>query len=191
MTTSDRTAAETLAAFCDALRWPVLSPDVRERAKELVLDFLGVTARGSGEASSLAAAELVREMRSAGEATVIGARLATTSAWAALANGTAAHAIELDDVTTSSSLHPGVAVIPAALAIAEERGSPPPAFLEAIVGGYEVTMRVGAALNPAAAYRRGFHPTSVAGVFGATMAVGRRLHLDVSALTRALGIAGT
>ena len=45
---------------------------------------------------------------------------ATSAVWAALANGTAAHAIEMDDVTTESSLHPGVAVIPAALALAEE-----------------------------------------------------------------------
>jgi 2-methylcitrate dehydratase PrpD len=52
-------------------------------------------------------------------------------------------------------------------------------------------MRVGNALNPAAAYARGFHPTGVAGVFGATMAAGRLLGLEVDALTNALGIAGT
>jgi 2-methylcitrate dehydratase PrpD len=108
-----------------------------------------------------------------------------------MANGTAAHAVELDDVTTESSLHPGVAVIPAALALAEERQASPAALLEAIVAGYEVTMRVGNALNPASAYARGFHPTGVAGVFGATMAAGRLLGLDQRALTTALGIAGT
>src|SRR2546430_13836514 len=102
-----------------------------------------------------------------------------------------AHAIEMDDVTTESSLHPGVAVIPAALAVAEESGASPGAFLEAVVAGYEVTMRVGNALNPASAYARGFHPTGVAGVFGATMAAGRLLGLDVERLTHALGIAGT
>jgi 2-methylcitrate dehydratase PrpD len=94
-------------------------------------------------------------------------------------------------VTTESSLHPGVAVIPAALAVAEERQRAPTAFLEAVVAGYEVTMRVGNALNPASAYRRGFHPTGVAGAFGAAMAAGRLLSLDSPHLTRALGIAGT
>jgi 2-methylcitrate dehydratase PrpD len=111
--------------------------------------------------------------------------------WAALANGTAAHAVELDDVTTESSLHPGVAVIPAALALAEEIEAQPAQLLEAIVAGYEVTMRVGNALNPASAYARGFHPTGVAGVFGATMAAGRLLDLGAETLTNALGIAGT
>jgi 2-methylcitrate dehydratase PrpD len=113
------------------------------------------------------------------------------SAWAALANGTAAHALELDDVTSESSLHPGVAVIPAALAVAEERGAAPTAFLEAVVAGYEVTLRVGNALNPGAAYRRGFHPTGVAGVFGAATAAGRLRGLDADGLVRTLGIAGT
>lgn len=185
------TAAETLARFCGSLRWSDLPMDVRERTQELVLDFLGVTARGSAEESSRAAARFVRTSQPRGEATAIGADLGCGASWAALLNGTAGHAIELDDVTTESSLHPGVVVIPAALAVAEERGLAPPRCLEAVVAGYEVMMRVGNALNPAAAYQRGFHPTGVAGVFGAAMAAGRLLGLDERALVRALGIAGT
>jgi 2-methylcitrate dehydratase PrpD len=184
-------AAEVLAEFCASLRWPELPSQARERAKELVLDFLGVAARGSGEESSRAVAAFVREAQPAGGAMVIGARLRSSAAWAALANGTAGHAIELDDVTTESSLHPGVAVVPAALAMAEERGRSGQRFLEAVIAGYEVTMRVGNALNPASAYRRGFHPTGVAGVFGAAMAAGLLLDLEPKALVRALGIAGT
>jgi 2-methylcitrate dehydratase PrpD len=122
---------------------------------------------------------------------VIGTGQRTSAPWAALANGTAAHAVELDDVTTESSLHPGVAVIPAAVAVAQELGAAPPRLLEAIVAGYEVTMRVGNALNPASAYARGFHPTGVAGVFGAAMAACHLLDLDVNQRAMALGIAGT
>jgi len=77
------------------------------------------------------------------------------------------------------------------VALAEELQASPQALLEAIVAGYEVTMRVGNALNPASAYARGFHPTGVAGVFGATMAAARLLDLDNKAATHALGIAGT
>src|SRR5207302_124600 len=114
-----------------------------------------------------------------------------SAVWAALANGTEAHAVELDDVTTESSLHPGVAVIPAAIALAQELQAQPKALMEAIVSGYEVTMRVGNALNPASAYARGFHPTGVAGIFGATMAAARLLNLEAAACATALGIAGT
>jgi 2-methylcitrate dehydratase PrpD len=134
--------------------------------------------------------------------------ISASAAWAALANGTAAHAIEMDDVTTESSLHPGAAVIPAALAVAEElvtgkewighetrwpglRRPTTPDLLAAVVAGYEVTMRVGNALGAASAYQRGFHPTGVAGVFGAAVAAAKLMHLDAEGLTRAMGIAGT
>ena len=106
----------------------------------------------------------MRRLAGSGTASVVGTRQTASAVWAALANGTAAHAVELDDVTTESSLHPGVAVIPAAIALAQELQTPPQRVLEAIVAGYEVTMRVGNALNPASAYARGFHPTGVAGV---------------------------
>ncbi len=184
------TAAQQLAAFCSSLCWSSLPPEARERTKELVLDLLGVAARGSRELSTAPVHAFVHA-QGPGKATVIGAPFRASAAWAALANGTAAHAIEMDDVTTESSLHPGVAVIPAALATAEERNAPPAAFLEAVVAGYEVTMRVGSALDPASAYARGFHPTGVAGAFGAAVAAGWLLGLDADRLTHAMGIAGT
>jgi len=186
------TAAAQLAAACASLRWDALGRDVQARTLELLLDLIGVGLAGSRQPSSPPAAQVAVTLGGTGSATIFGrGRPPTSAVWAALANGTAAHAVELDDVTTESSLHPGVAVIPAALALAEELSAPPPALLEAIVAGYEVTMRVGNALNPASAYARGFHPTGVAGVFGATAAAGRLLDLSVDALTHALGIAGT
>ncbi|HEV7662766.1 MAG TPA: MmgE/PrpD family protein [Chloroflexota bacterium] len=186
-----RTAAATLADVCHSLRWANLSADVQDRTRELVLDLLGVALAGSRQPSSSPVAEASLRLGGAGRASLIGTAGQTSAVFAALANGTAAHAVELDDVTTESSLHPGVAVVPPALALAEELGASPAALFEAIVSGYEVTMRVGNALNPASAYARGFHPTGVAGVFGATMAAGRLLGLDVEGLIRALGIAGT
>jgi len=186
------TAAARLAEFCAELRWEQLPRDVQARTLELLLDLIGVGLAGSRQASSVPAAEVAVSLGGAGRATLFGSgRGATSAVWAALANGTAAHAVELDDVTTESSLHPGVAVIPAALALAEELDASPAALLEAIVCGYEVTMRVGNALNPASAYARGFHPTGVAGIFGATLAAGRLLGLEPLELTNALGIAGT
>src|ERR1700676_5289700 len=144
------TAAARLAAFCARLRWAELGGDVQARTMELLLALIGFGLAGSRQPSSRPAADVAVNLGGgAGKATVFGGRTAA-AVWAALANGTAAHAVELDDVTTESSLHPGVAVIPAALALAEELdASPPAALLEAIVCGYEVTMRVGNALNPA------------------------------------------
>jgi 2-methylcitrate dehydratase PrpD len=188
---SGPTAAERLARLCDDLHWEGLPPPVRQRTGELVLDLVGVALRGSIEPSTAPVATLAGEAGAGGRASVVGHGLATGSAWAALANGTAAHAIEMDDVTTESSLHPGTVVVPAALAVAEERGASGVRFLEAVVAGYEVVIRTGNALNAAAAYRRGFHPTGIAGVFGAAVAAGRLLGLDAAGLAHALGIAGT
>jgi 2-methylcitrate dehydratase PrpD len=162
------------------------------RTRELLLDLLGVALAGSRQESSRSArAAALAVGGSSGQACVIGTGQRTSAPWAALANGTAAHAVELDDVTTESSLHPGVAVIPAAVALAQELSAHPARLLEAIVAGYEVTMRVGNALNPASAYARGFHPTGVAGVFGAASAASHLLQLSVDQRALALGISGT
>ncbi len=186
------TATRALSDFCVLeVRWDRLPIAVRERTKELVLDFAGVALRGSREASSAPAIDLTRAWSAGGRAGVLGTDIRAPAAWAALANGAMAHAIEMDDVTMESSLHPGVAVIPAALAMAQELDASPTAFLEAVVAGYEVTMRVGNALNPASAYARGFHPTGVAGAFGSATAASKVLGLDADTLTQALGIAGT
>ncbi|MGH2490234.1 MAG: MmgE/PrpD family protein [Candidatus Limnocylindria bacterium] len=180
-----------LAARCAAVRWDALPSGVRERAKDLVLDHLGVALRGSREPSSTIALEAARLLNGdGGSASIVGHDMRMRAPWAAMANGTAAHAIELDDVTSESSLHPGVAVIPPALALAEERSATGTLFLEAVVAGYEATMRIGNALGAASAYERGFHPTGVAGAFGATAAVARLMCLDAETTARAFGVAG-
>jgi len=185
------TITEQLTAFCAGLRLDGTPPAVIDKAKELLLDYLGVAYRGMQVESSQAALRAVRALSGAGQATVVGEEGGAPAAWAALANGTGAHALEMDDVTSKSSLHPGVAVFPAVLALAEELGSTAEEVLVAAIAGYEVMMRVGNALNPASAYRRGFHPTGVAGAFGATMAAGRLLGLGERESVSALGIAGT
>ncbi len=186
------TIARRLAELCLGLRFQDLPVDVVERAKDLLLDYLGVCCRGVAAESSQSALRAMRVLAgSGGRATVVGQPEGASAAWAALANGTSAHATEMDDVSSKSSLHPGVGVFPAALALAEELDAPPEALLAAVVSGYEVVMRVGNALNPASAYKRGFHPTGVAGAFGATAVASVLLGLDTDRFVNALGIAGT
>src|SRR5207245_4202754 len=139
-----------LAGRCAGVAWDRMRVDVRERTKELVLDLIGVALRGGREPASLAAREAIQDLDGGGgSASVFGTGLRLHAPWAALANGTGAHALELDDVTTESSLHPGVAVIPAAFALAGERGAGGLAFLGAVPAGYGAQMRVGTALGAA------------------------------------------
>ncbi len=182
-----------LATFCATLRGEQLPSGVRERIRYLLLDHLAVTLRGSLLPSSLAAYRMVNAMgMGAGQqGTIFGRSEVAEPAWAAFANGVAAHGLEMDDVENRSSLHPGVVVFPAALALSEQLGSSPADFYAAVAAGYEVTLRVGAALNPASAYERGFHPTAVCGTFGAAAASARLLGLSPEQTMMALGIAGS
>ena len=191
MDSTTMTAAQRLGQMCADLSWERLPADVGRRAEELTLDHLGVAIRGSTEPSSEPVRAVVSGYLAANGSSAIGVPSRLVPAAAALLNGTAAHAVELDDVTRESSLHPGVTVIPAALAVAEQREAPGRAFLESVVAGYEVAIRVGNALNPASAYERGFHPTGVAGAFGAAAAAARLMGLDGAGIARALGVAGT
>jgi 2-methylcitrate dehydratase PrpD len=110
---------------------------------------------------------------------------------AALANATIIHALDYDDMDAEVG-HPSAAVIPAALAVAEVVGASGRELVDAIVIGYEVAARLGrAAGSTGGPYARGFHGTSIYGVFGAAAAAGRLMGLDVDQLRRAFGIAAS
>src|SRR5438876_4168775 len=182
-----------LTHFCAHLQYKNLSPRVLERVRYLLLDHLAVTFRGSILPSSIAAYQMLEQMAigNLNTATIFGRQERAEAAWASLANGIAAHGLEMDDVENRSSLHPGVVVFPAVLALAEQTGSPPADFYSAVIAGYEITLRVGASLNPASVYERGFHPTAICGTLGATAASARLLRLSPEQTNMAVGIAGS
>lgn len=181
-----------LVAFCNSLRYEDLSPDTVDRVKFHCLDFLGVALRGSISESSQAVYRLIKDIGLSPEGSVIiGTGMRATPQYAALANGTAAHSLELDDVHNEASLHPGVAVFPAVLAAGELADCDGKRFVEAVIAGYEVIIRLGKALNPADHYARGFHPTGTCGAFGAAAAASKILDLNEEQTVSALGIAGS
>ena len=186
----------TIAYKCATLRAEALNEAIRDRVRYLLLDFLAVTLRGSLLPSSRTVYDMLYSSafgasNDAQGTTIFGREERMEASWAALANGVASHGLELDDVENQSSLHPGVVVFPAALALAESLNSDIGDFYAAIVAGYEVTLRVGAALHPASVYERGFHPTAICGTLGAAVASARLLKLSPSQTTMALGIAGS
>jgi 2-methylcitrate dehydratase PrpD len=112
------------------------------------------------------------------------------AASAALVNGALAHSLDFDDTHEASVCHVSAVVVPAALAAGEAAGATSAEILTAIVAGNEVVCRVGAAAQHGF-HARGFHPTSVCGVFGATVAAGKLRGLDADGIERALGLAGS
>jgi len=183
---------QELAKYCHSLKFQQLPHEVVDRVKYFFLDFIGVCIRGSQEDSSKSMYRFIREMgRSRQGGVVIGTKERAPHLYSALANGTSAHAIEMDDVNNESSLHPGVVVFSAALATSEMVGGSAKKLIEAAILGYEVMIRLGKAAGAENSYKRGFHPTGTCGSFGASVAASKILGLDEKGLLNALGIAGS
>jgi 2-methylcitrate dehydratase PrpD len=183
-----------LAAFASGLSLATVPENVRERAKSLSLDLLGSAVRARVEAEStpaILAALAQLGLDGAGPCTVMGDGRGYAPPVAALLNGVLGHSLDFDDTHAESSLHPSAPVVPAALAAGEMASASGAEVLEAIIAGYEVCCRLGLALDPAAHYARGFHPTATAGVFGAAAAAGRVLGLDAGQMASAFGVAGS
>ena len=181
-----------LSKRCHELTFEDLSNQEIDRVKYLLLDYLGVSARGSLYDSSRPLHNLILNSGlDIGKALVIGTDIQTVPAYAALANGTAAHSPELDDVVNESSLHPGVVVFSAALAAACISPCTFRQFAPAITAGYDVINRLAVSLNPSAPYEKGFHPTGICGTMGAAVTAAMMLGLDQTGIVNSLGIAGS
>lgn len=179
-----RLLAETLATTS----YHDLPQTVLIDAKRTVLDWLGSVLAGALEPPARMAQAVVATLGQAADATVFGAGRAS-AVGAALANGVASHVLELDDVHKGSTLHGAAPIIPAALAVAERSGADGPAFLLAVILGYEAALRIGEAVNPS--HYRYWHPTGTAATFGAAVAASSLLHLTPVQMLNALGSAGT
>jgi 2-methylcitrate dehydratase PrpD len=180
----------TLAERAVAVTYKALPDEVRELARQCILDYLGVGLAGADDELARILLEELAEAGGKAQAGVIGhaARLPALSA--ALVNGAVAHALDYDDVNLAMPGHVSVAILPALLALAEERQASGKAVIAAFVAGYETCCRIGMALRPGH-YTRGFHATGTVGAFGAAAACAHLLGLDAEATARALGIAGT
>ncbi|HCP23072.1 MAG: MmgE/PrpD family protein [SAR202 cluster bacterium] len=180
-----------LSRFVADLTYEDLSPEVVEWAKFLCLDFAGVTLNGSTTDSANALVEALNSVGRGGPSTVIGTSEKVLPEYAALANGTAFHSIEMDDVNLEACLHPGVTAYPTALAMADVVEVSGKDFITAVVAGYDVIVRLGRGLVGAEHYARGFHPTGTCGAFGAAAVAARLMGLKGESLAHALGIAGS
>ena len=179
-----------LAEFAAGISYDTLPVEVRERVKALALDLIGITLRARNDAESTPAmiAAAARLGLAGGACTVIGDAAGYAPPGAAMLNGTLAHSLDFDDTHASGSLHSGAPIMPAAFAAGEMAGADGKAVIAAIAAGYEVQIRLSLALDPAAHYDRGFHPTATCGAFGAAAAAGRLLGLEQEGYATEFGI---
>ncbi|HEX4409888.1 MAG TPA: MmgE/PrpD family protein [Xanthobacteraceae bacterium] len=193
MTTAAQTmtAAQKLADFATKLQFEQIPPAVVERAKDCMIDIVGVCAFGSTVASSKPVLAYAEQYGAGGRSTVLGTSLKLQAPMAALANGVFAHSFEMDNlVSPSVGVHPGASLLPPGLAVAEEIDVSGREFITAFVAGFEAMHRIGdAALE--SVEKLGFHAPGVTGPFGGAIIAGRLLKLNAEQMTNALGIAGS
>jgi 2-methylcitrate dehydratase PrpD len=180
-----------VARWISHLRYADLPTRTKEVVRAAILDTLGCGVYGFNTPWAKMVRAWARAGGPGGESTVWGESSPDLrAADAALVNGVASHAFELDDYH-NAKLHAGAVVVPAAIAMAEKLDSSGERLVAAIAAGYEVMIRSSLALNPSAARLRGWHITGICGPFGAAAACASLLGLNDEQTAWALGLAGT
>ncbi len=183
-------ATSAIAEFIAKSRWEDFPAGAVDAARRAILDCLGVMLAGSVEPAARIVTDIARSEGGAPLATVVGTPLRTGAVWAALANGTAAHALDFDDTNFAMMGHPTAPVLSAALAAGELALADGRALVHAFLLGFEVETTLAEVLNPAH-YEKGFHATGTLGTMGAAAAAARLLGLDATQTRTALAIAAS
>lgn len=186
------TVGRALAEFAAGLQFDDIPAKVRDAARLHVVDSVGVCIAGASpqEESGAAMRKLAELWKAPSGASLIGIWSQSRPEMAALVNGSLAQALEMDDKHGSSLARPGSTVVPAVLAVAEDRDLPFQDVIVAIVAGYEVMIRLGFVAGERF-LERGYHTSSLLGGFGAAAAVGRLLNCSADQILDALGVCGT
>ena len=162
----------------DALFW----------AKQAITDTVGVTFAGSREDTTLIPTSIPGIAEADGPCLIFGSNKRASALDAVLINGTAAHALDYDDVSPVMGGHPSVPLVPAIIALGEQESLSGKDALAAYVIGYETECRIGRGVN-FEHYEKGWHPTVTLGIFGTVAVASRLLGLDEEQTSRALAIA--
>ncbi|MGH2850216.1 MAG: MmgE/PrpD family protein [Solirubrobacteraceae bacterium] len=182
---------ESIARFVNEAELGASADALFERAVEGFVDTVAVSIAARGEPAVIAATTaLERELRS-GESTVLATGGRASEAYAALLNGVASHALDLDDVADAIYGHPSAALFPALLAVAESERASGRALLDAYAVGFQVLVAIAAGLPIRPHYSRGWHSTATVGVIGATAGLCRLLELPLLEVRHALGMAAS
>jgi len=177
-----------LAVFVNALALNQTPEEVVTEAKRCVLDTLGVVVAGQSNTVTAGVREHALESYGSGDAHIVGLTETLHPMAAALANGTAAHANDFDDTSYTGIMHGSAVVLPAALALVEQRAATGTALLEAFIAGVEIEYAI-AELFSDHIYFKGWWTTAVYGTLGAAAAGAKMLGLDVDQTAQAIVMA--
>lgn len=183
---------ETFARLVAGTRYEEISAEARTKAKECMLDCMGVTIAGSAEPIAAPVTQYIDAVGGHAECTIVGLGGRTSVTHAALANGVFGHVLDFDDTNQIFIGHGSVAIVPAIFALAEKLGADGRDIITAYMLGTEVQWKLGEALVDCGDhYARGWHSTCTIGAFGAVAASAKLLDLDEEQTACAFGIAAS
>ncbi len=181
------TLEQKFAEFALSIKYEALPADVIAAAKRALLDTLGCAFGSVGSEPANIAETTIRKTFGSGDtATVIGYPQRASIEGALFVNGVLVRALDLNDTYIGTEpLHPSE-VLPTAIALCEENGRTGRDLIEAMIAGYEVSMRVNDAIS---FIERGFHPLCAAS-YGIPLIAGKIWGLPKEAMANAVGISG-
>jgi 2-methylcitrate dehydratase PrpD len=171
-------------------RYEDLPPEVVEATKKEILDLLGVALGGASQPGAREVIALLKQWGGKEESTVIGDAQRLPAPNAAQVNATMAHALDFDDVHEAAVMHPGIASVPAVMAVAEAQGNlSGKEFITATALGVDMMCRLALATTPGRSpIELGWHLTSVFGFVGSAATAARMMKLDEEKTIYAMGI---
>ena len=175
-----------LAAYMAEARERSLPAEVAREAKHRILDALAAMVSGAPLKPGEMAIRYARAQGGVPEATIVTTDITTSAVNAALANGMLAHADETDDFEPVTKAHPGCAVVPAALAMAEREGRSGIELLRAVTLGYDLCCRFLLALGPDLVRARHRSAEGLSSTFGSAAAAASLARLDEKGMRYAL-----
>lgn len=182
------TVATRLARFALGLRFDAIAEEALARAKLHILDSLGIGLASSTFDFGRRTVDALAALAGAGPYPVLGMQTDLPLRDALLANGTLIHGLDFDDTHSGAVVHTSTSAVPIALWAGRHHAATGREALAAYLVAVESASRIGQAAQ-GGFHQRGFHPTGLVGIFGATLAAGRLAGLDEQQLAHAQGIA--
>jgi 2-methylcitrate dehydratase PrpD len=180
-----------LAKYCASLEYDAIPDSTVDQAKRVLLDTVGIAVGSVRANSTPTVVDTLDSLDEGKGATALATDSSYSPAYAALANATFAHSLDFDETHRAGSVHAAAPVLGTLLAIGEEVDATGRELLTAFVGGYEITARLGMALDSEVHYDKGFHATSTCGVYGATAAGCMLRGANVETIETAFGVNGS
>ncbi len=180
--------SEQIAEFASNLKTTDIPTKVRERARMLMLDSIGIALASHGYDFSRKAMAAISELNSGQDSVVIGSEIKMDLRNAILMNGILIHGLDYDDTHAQGVIHATTSILPTVLAVAAKQGCSGADMVTAYVLGVEIATRLGAVAK-GGFHQVGFHPTGLIGTFGCAVATGWLLGLNPLQYRDAQGLA--